>query len=55
LVHMGGWLFWRNVCLPQVMKSFQSCRGVPTTFYITLVYESHCWGFTVYQYDTAWM
>jgi hypothetical protein len=33
----GGGLYWRNVRLPQVIKSFQNYRGVATTFYPSLV------------------
>jgi hypothetical protein len=35
---MGGdYIEEMQVCLPQVIKSFQNYRGVATTFYPTLV------------------
>jgi hypothetical protein len=44
VVHMGEIILKeckcgiRQMCLPQIIKSFQNYRGVATTFYPTLVY-----------------
>jgi hypothetical protein len=37
VVHREGRLYWRNVCLPQVIKSFHDYGSIATTFYSTLV------------------
>jgi hypothetical protein len=34
----GEYIEGMQVCLPQIIKSFQNYRGVATTFYPTLVH-----------------
>jgi hypothetical protein len=47
VIHMGGdYIEGMQVCLPQVIKSFQNYRGVATTFFrplyhVTAQHENH--------------